>query len=145
MSSAASSALASLYNNASPSTLSGGTQSAGNLDNEFLQMLMTELQNQDPTNPVDSTTMLAQQAQFESLSQMQDLNTNLTALIDMQSVSQATTLIGETVVGTSGGTSVTGQVVGIQFQNGTPVLQVQASAKSTTTTPVQLADVTAIY
>jgi flagellar basal-body rod modification protein FlgD len=125
--------------------LSGGTQSAGNLDNEFLQMLMTELQNQDPTNPVDSTTMLAQQAQFESLSQMQDLNTNLTALIDMQSVSQATTLIGETVVGTSGGTSVTGQVVGIQFQNGTPVLQVQASAKSTTTTPVQLADVTAIY
>lgn len=146
MSSAASSALASLYNNASPSTLSGSSvKSAGNLDNEFLQMLMTELQNQDPTNPVDSTTMLAQQAQFESLSQMQDLNTNLTALIDMQSVSQATTLVGLTVVGTSGGTPVTGQVVGIQFQNGTPVLQVNTGKGAATTSPVQLADVTAIY
>jgi len=145
MSSAVPSALASLYNNAGPSQLAAPTQSAGNLDNEFLNMLMTELQNQDPTNPVDSTTMLAQQAQFESLSQMQDLNTNLSALIAMQSVSQATTLIGETVVGTSNGGTVTGPVVGIQFTNGTPVLQVQPSATASTTVPVQLSDVTAVY
>jgi flagellar basal-body rod modification protein FlgD len=146
MSSAASSALAALYNNASPSTLSGSTQSAGNLDSEFLTMLMTELANQDPTNPVDSTTMLAQQAQFESLSQMQDLNTNLTALIDMQSVSQATSLINQTIVGTtSTGAAITGPVVGIQFQNGTAVLQVNANGNSATTTPVQLANVTEIY
>ncbi|HTB22099.1 MAG TPA: flagellar hook capping FlgD N-terminal domain-containing protein [bacterium] len=139
-------ALAALYNNASPSQLPSTTQSAGNLDNEFLNMLMTELQNQDPTNPVDSTTMLAQQAQFESLSQMQNLNTNLTALIDMQSVSQATSLINQTIVGTtSTGAAITGPVVGIQFNNGTAVLQVNAGGNSPTTTPVQLANVTEIY
>ncbi len=137
--------LASLYNNASPSQLQGSTQSASSLNKEFLQMLMTELQNQDPTNPVDSTTMLAQQAQFESLSQMQDLNTNISALIAMQSVSQATTLIGLTVVGTSNGTAVTGQVTGIQFQNGTPVLEVNPGNGATTTVPVQLSNVTSVY
>lgn len=146
MSSASTSALASLYNNASSSTLAGKTQGATSLDSEFLNMLMTELQNQDPTNPVDSTTMLAQQAQFESLSQMQDLNTNLTALIDMQSISQATSLINQTIVATtSTGAAITGPVVGIQFQNGTAVLQVNANGNSATTTPVQLANVTEIY
>jgi flagellar basal-body rod modification protein FlgD len=146
MSSASASALASLYNNASPSQLPNTSQSSANLDSEFLNMLMTELQNQDPTNPVDSTTMLAQQAQFESLSQMQDLNTNLTALIDMQSVSQATSLINQTIVGTtSSGTAITGPVVGIQFDNGTAVLQVNANGNSASTTPVQLANVTEIY
>ncbi len=144
-SSATSSALAALYNHASPSKLAGPTQSGQSLDMQFLNMLMTELQNEDPTNPVDSTTMLAQQAQFESLTQMQDLNTNLSALIAMQSVSQATALIGTTVVGTNAsGGSVTGQVAGIQFQNGTPVLQV-APQGSTTTVPVQLSTVTSVY
>lgn len=141
---AVSPALAALTNNASPSQLTGSVQSAANLDKEFLNMLMTELQNQDPTNPVDSTSMLAQQAQFESLSQMQDLNTNLSSLIAMQSVSQATTLIGLTVAGSSNGTAVTGQVVGIQFQNGVPVLQV-APTGSATTVPVQLSNVTSVY
>jgi flagellar basal-body rod modification protein FlgD len=144
MSSSASTALSSLYNNASPSSIAS-TTSPANLDNEFLTMLMTELQNQDPIDPVDSTTMLAQQAQFESLSQMQDLNTNLSALIAMNSVSQATALIGQTIVGASStGAAVTGQVVGIQFTNGTPVLQVEVSGSSTSV-PVQLSTVTSIY
>jgi flagellar basal-body rod modification protein FlgD len=145
MSSAASSALASLYNNASPSQISAPTQSGANLDNEFLTLLTTELKNQDPTNPVDNNQMLAQQAQFESLSQMQDLNTNISALIALQGVSQATGLIGQSIVGTSNGASVTGTVVGIQFQNGTPVLQVNPGGTSTTTVPVQLSNVTSVY
>ena len=143
MSSAASSALASLYNNASSSTLAAATTSPGNLDQEFLTMLMTELQNQDPTNPVDSTSMLAQQAQFESLSQMQNLNTNLTSLIAMQSVSQATTLIGHTITGTANGANVTGTVSGITFSNGTPELQVNTGGASTVV--VQLSNVTSVF
>ena len=135
--------LSSLVNNASPSTLPSTSQTAGNLQNEFLQMLMTELQNQDPTNPVDSTSMLAQQAQFESLSQMQNLNTNLTALIAMQSVSQATTLIGQTITGTSNGANVTGVVSGITFQNGTPVLQVNTGGGNAV--EVQLSNVSSVF
>lgn len=139
----AGSALAALYNNASSSTLAGGTQNAASLDNQFLTMLMTELQNQDPTNPVDSTSMLAQQAQFESLSQMQNLNTNLTALIAMQSVSQATTLIGQTITGTSNGANVTGVVSGITFENGTPVLQVNTGGSNAVS--VQLSNVSSVF
>lgn len=39
--------------------------------NEFLQLLMVQLQNQDPTNPVDNSAMLAQLAQFSALEQQQ--------------------------------------------------------------------------
>jgi len=143
MSTSVNPALAALYNNASPSTLSSGLQSSQNLDNEFLTMLTTELQNQDPTNPVDSTNMLAQQAQFESLSQMQNLNTNLTSLIAMQSVSQATTLIGQSITGTANGANVSGTVTGITFSNGTPVLQVNTGGS--TTVPVQLSNVASVF
>jgi len=142
-----SSSLAALYNNASSSTLTTSTTtSAADLDQEFLQMLMTELQNEDPTNPVDSTTMLAQQAQFESLAQMQDLNTNLTTLAAMQSTSQAVGLIGQTVTGSdTGGATVTGLITGVKFVSGTAELQLTiGSGSSATTDTMTLADVTSI-
>jgi flagellar basal-body rod modification protein FlgD len=44
-------------------------------ENQFLTLLTTELKNQDPTQPVDDTAMVAQLAQFSSLEQMQQLNT----------------------------------------------------------------------
>jgi len=145
--SSTSSGLAALYNNASSSQLAPATQTATSLDQEFLQMLMTELQNEDPTNPVDSTTMLAQQAQFESLAQMQDLNTNLTTLTAMQSISQATSLIGHTVAGTdSNGKTVTDAVVsGINFVNGAAVLQLTiGTAPNTSTDTMSLSGVTSV-
>ncbi len=42
----------------------------------FLQLLVSQLQNQDPLNPVNDKEFLAQMAQFSSLEQMQNLNTN---------------------------------------------------------------------
>ena len=117
--------ISNLVNNPSPSTLQPSTQNAQSLQNEFLQMLLTELQNQDPTQPVDDTQMIAQQAQFSSLQEMQNLNTNLVSLMAMQNVSQATGMIGHTVVGTDAkGNPLTGTVTGISFSSGTPVLQI---------------------
>jgi len=93
---------------------------------EFLKMFMTQLKNQDPSQPVDSTQMLAQQAQFASLEQMQNLNTNLVTLLAMQNVSQATNLIGKTVTGKdeATGSTVTGTVAGIGFSGGVSNLKV---------------------
>jgi len=139
--------LSSLYNNASSSQLaSSSSLSASDLQNEFMDMLMTELKNEDPTNPVDSTTMIAQEAQFESLSQMQDLNTNLTSMLAMQSVTQSLGLIGYTVTGSdTSGSTVTGQVTGINFVNGSAVLALSVTSNGTTTSDtMNLSSVTAV-
>lgn len=44
---------------------------------EFVKLLTTQLQNQDPTEPVDNTQMLAQLAQFSSLSNLNDMKDSL--------------------------------------------------------------------
>ncbi len=124
------SALSAAYNNASSSTLPVNT-SGKDYKQEFLNLLMTQLKNQDPTNPVDSKEMLAQQAQFESLEQMQNLNTNFVALMAMQNTNQAASLLGKTVTGTVDGTTSTGVVQSVKFDSGMPVLEVQVSPTST--------------
>ncbi|MFN7914024.1 MAG: flagellar hook capping FlgD N-terminal domain-containing protein [Vicinamibacterales bacterium] len=46
----------------------------------FLNLLVTQLQHQDPTKPMDDTAFLAQLAQFSSLEQLQSMNTSLTTI-----------------------------------------------------------------
>jgi flagellar basal-body rod modification protein FlgD len=48
--------------------------------NEFLQLLVTQLQNQDPTAPMDDSTFLSQLAQFQSLESSQNIQTDIEAL-----------------------------------------------------------------
>ena len=43
----------------------------------FLQLLVTQLKNQDPTNPVDGTQFVAQLAQFSQLEQIINMNSSL--------------------------------------------------------------------
>jgi flagellar basal-body rod modification protein FlgD len=47
---------------------------------DFLQLLTTQLQDQDPTQPMDNSQMAAELAQFATLSTTQDINTNLQTL-----------------------------------------------------------------
>ena len=44
---------------------------------QFLQLLLAQLQHQDPLNPMDSTDMTAQLAQFSQLEQLSNINTSL--------------------------------------------------------------------
>jgi flagellar basal-body rod modification protein FlgD len=124
--------LSALYNNASSSTLKVDTSSK-DYKQEFLHLLLTSMKNQDPTNPMDSKDMLAQQAQFESLEQMQNLNTNFVTMMAMQNTNQAASMLGKTVTGTpTGATSaVTGVVSAVKFINGTPVLEMTLPAGGT--------------
>jgi flagellar basal-body rod modification protein FlgD len=48
----------------------------------FMQLLITKMRNQDPTQPQDDSALLAQLAQFSSLEQMQQMNTTLTGISD---------------------------------------------------------------
>lgn len=101
---------------------------------EFLKMLLVQLRNQDPTSTVESKDMLAQQAQFASLEQMQNLNVSIATLMAQQNVSQAASLLGRTVTGKNDtGNTVTGTVSGIDFAGGSPTLTVDMGGGITST------------
>jgi flagellar basal-body rod modification protein FlgD len=54
----------------------------------FLTMLMTQLQNQDPTSPLDSSQFTSELVEFSSVEQQINTNTNLTQLIQLTQASQ---------------------------------------------------------
>jgi len=92
---------------------------------EFLKLLITQLKHQDPVNPVDDKEFIAQLAQFSSLEQMQNLNTNLSDMMMAQqqltALGQAMQMIGREVeLFTRDGESLFGTVTGVQFRNGWP-------------------------
>ena len=67
---------------------------------DFLNLLVTQLQHQDPLNPTDSTEFTAQLAQFSSLEQLSNVNENLVELQNFQASinnAQAVSLIGKDI------------------------------------------------
>ncbi|CCW35901.1 flagellar hook assembly protein FlgD [Chthonomonas calidirosea] len=86
-------------------------------EQDFLQMLTTQLSNQDPTQPVDENQMLAQLAQFSTVEGVNNL-------LNSQTQQQAISLLGHTVqalVSTNNSPQmVSGKVVGVSW-NGSKV------------------------
>lgn len=75
---------------------------------DFLRMMIAQLQNQDPLNPLDGTDFTAQLAQFSSLEQLNNINTQLGLMGLYQSSlnnAQAVGIIGKEI--TASGNSVT--------------------------------------
>ncbi len=95
------SSLMAAMNPTSASTATSGSASANSMQSQFMTLLVTQLQNQDPTNPMDSTQMTSQLAQISTVSGIQQLNTTLQSLMSTyqagQSV-QAASMIGKTVL-----------------------------------------------
>jgi flagellar basal-body rod modification protein FlgD len=87
----------------SPSTTSSATSNAtlaGNFQT-FLQLLTTQLQNQNPLDPLDTNQFTQQLVQFASVEQQLKTNEQLTSLIALQQMTQATqalTFVGKTAV-----------------------------------------------
>src|SRR5579872_2316517 len=67
---------------------------------DFLQMLMTQLQNQDPTSPMDTNEFTSELVEFSSVEQQINTNTSLTQLIQLTQageVMQASAMTGKQV------------------------------------------------
>jgi len=102
---------------------------------EFLQLLVTQMQYQDPLDPQDNSEYVAQLAQFSALEQMTNLNDTATTLSETTStistsllVAQASGLIGKEVTWTDSNDTVqTGEVTSVKITDGTPYVVVDNS------------------
>ena len=108
--------------------------------NMFLNLMLQQLQNQDPTEPTSNTEWLAQLAQYSSLEQMTSMNEGLSNCMnyiaalynDMgtsSEISQTLSLIGKEVTikdpdDKSGATKITGKVTEANFEDGTGKVKV---------------------
>ncbi len=92
----------------STSTSTKGTSSLG--QDAFLQLLVTQLQYQDPLNPMDDKTFVAELAQFSSLEQLTQINSgigNLATQGTQQQLLGAVNFIGKTIEATGSAVSLT--------------------------------------
>ena len=74
---------------AASGSTSGAANIAGNFDS-FLQLLTTQLQNQDPLDPLDTNQFTQELVSFSSVEQQINMNTNLSTLISLQQTAQST-------------------------------------------------------
>ncbi len=90
---------------------------------DFLNLLINQLENQDPLDPESSSDFASQMAQFSSLTQMQDLNTGFNQLYGVN-------LLGLTVQATdpTTNTNISGEVTGTSIKDNTVYLTVNGSS-----------------
>jgi flagellar basal-body rod modification protein FlgD len=106
----------------SSSTGSSALASLSSNYSDFLTLLTTQLQNQDPTSPMDSSQFTSELVQFSGVEQQINTNNNLSQLISLTqagNISQASTMLGATVTATSSQ---------LPLQNGSATLNVTAPA-----------------
>ena len=76
----------------------------------FLHLMMAQMQNQDPTDPMDASEQLSQLASFSQVEQSIQTNAKLETLLTNLSFGQVDDLIGRTVTDANGTTGVVEKV-----------------------------------
>lgn len=90
------------------------------LQSTFMKLLVAQLQNQDPLNPMDNSQMTSQLAQINTVNGIQQMNTTMSAMLTQNAATQASSMIGRTVqVPTTSLTLVSGTAnFGVSVPNG---------------------------
>jgi flagellar basal-body rod modification protein FlgD len=119
------SSVSAVTNYASTDTTSSDSVSSSKTNTltqkDFLQLLVSQMENQDPTNPQSDTEMASQMAQFTSLTQTSAISSSVAMM-------QANSLVGSKVsLQVDSSTTASGVVTGVVMNNGTPEIQVNGS------------------
>lgn len=114
-----------------PSSASGsGANSAAEMQDRFLTLLVAQINNQDPLNPMDNAQMTTQMAQINTVSGIQQLNETMKSMstqFNAMQVLQGTTLVGRDVLipGNTLWRDTTSGMAGSAFDLGGSASQVQ--------------------
>ena len=90
----------------------------------FLELLITQLQNQDPTEPIGNEELLNQISAMRELQSNIELSDSLKSLTSNQQLSTAAAFIGKTVSGSTGDALVSGTVDRAFLRDGTAFVAV---------------------
>jgi len=103
-------------------TVGKGGQNAASLGkDDFLKLLITQLQHQDPTQPLEDKEFIAQMAQFSSLEQMTNMSQSFQKLQGILNSGEAAGVLGRQVTLHDGDNLVTGRVTEI-VRGDTPLI-----------------------
>lgn len=117
---------------AASSTQFGEHNTLNDLDIDvFLKLLIHEMQNQDPLNPMDNTQMLNQINQIREIASTDKLTTTLDSVLLGQNITSSTNLIGKDVKAISDDNQkVSGTVTRVTIEDGKPKLQLDLQMKA---------------
>lgn len=73
------------------------TNAASDIQMDYMKLLVTELRNQNPLDPLDNNQMASQMAQFSQLQQLESMGSNFADILAVSKRTYANTLIGREV------------------------------------------------
>ena len=76
---------------------SSAINTASNIQMDYMKILITQLQNQNPLEPMDNNDMSSQLAQFSQLQQLESMNTNFASVLSATERNYAKSLIGKEI------------------------------------------------
>ena len=94
---------------------SSAINSASSIQMDYMKLLITQLQNQNPLEPLDNNEMASQLAQFSQLQQLESLNSSFADVLSTTQRNYANSLIGKEITFVSedetGASSITSGIV----------------------------------
>lgn len=98
-------------------------------EGDFLQLMMDQLENQNPLSPADPTQYVSELASFSSLEQETNIASTTQTASDQSASTEALALVGHSVTYTDdSGTNQTGTVSSVQFTSSGPTLTIGAES-----------------
>ena len=95
---------------------------SSSISTQYMSLLITQLQNQNPLDPMDNNGMTSVLTGLAELEQMESMNTNFADVLASQQAGQATSLIGKKITFASGSTTEQATVDGVTISDGTASL-----------------------
>jgi len=110
--------------------VTGVGQSSSEIRVNFMKLLVAQLQNQNPLEPLNNSEMASQLAQLSSLEQLEGMNSSFSQVLLAQRTSQATGLIGKRITYFLSGeqTARSGIVSSVDISTGSPRVIVGSNA-----------------